>query len=87
MEIMLHNKFLTQILLRKQTGTCYTSTQRPYLVSRKKIIISRNNTFYSILYNLIAACYYEVQELTVGSWLGYFTFRGIKNVQTGNNFR
>jgi len=36
MEIKLHNKVLTQILLGKQTGMCYTSTQRPYLVSRKK---------------------------------------------------
>jgi len=48
-EIILQNKFLTLILLGKQTGTCHTSTQRPYLVSRKKIMISlSNSTFYSL---------------------------------------
>jgi len=49
-ETMLHNKFLTKILLGKQTDTCHTSTQGPYLISRKKkIIISRNrNAFYSL---------------------------------------
>jgi hypothetical protein len=55
MEIKLHNKFLTQILLGKQTGMCYGSTQRPYLVSRKKNLFLKT-AIHFILYKLTAAC-------------------------------